>query len=305
MGLAHILKLGSVVAGSIVFFCGTDVGSDVYHVLRGTLEDSEIFHEAKSTVSSLVKHVRATPSHARNGYDDVRRSGKQQIEPKQDEQSKAMDALPLPKSVLMKSIRVDSIDAHALHAPVYDDMEELVLYLVAPAQNDAEKVRSIFRWITANIRYDYETYKRSGYPVVDASSVFEFRKTMCSGYANLLQEMLRIAHIPSKKVSGIAMSSVQRIEAMATDADTIPTESNHAWNIVRIEGHWYALDATWSAGHVLMGEERWTQQYNDTYFCTDPKLLITTHFPIQPSGRAGQLLQEPISYTAFAERRYQ
>ncbi|HUU28028.1 MAG TPA: hypothetical protein VM123_09465 [archaeon] len=52
------------------------------------------------------------------------------------------------------------IDEHALKAPkeVESSVESLVAYLIKPARNDREKLRAIFRWITANILYDTEGY---------------------------------------------------------------------------------------------------------------------------------------------------
>jgi hypothetical protein len=45
-----------------------------------------------------------------------------------------------------------AIDAHALNAPanVEKSVETLAKYLTAPAKNNKEKARAIFRWITHN-----------------------------------------------------------------------------------------------------------------------------------------------------------
>lgn len=53
-----------------------------------------------------------------------------------------------------------AIDQHALNAPkeVEESIETLVDYLIKPARNDRERLRAVFRWITANIIYDTEGF---------------------------------------------------------------------------------------------------------------------------------------------------
>ncbi|MEA2062333.1 MAG: transglutaminase-like domain-containing protein, partial [Gemmatimonadota bacterium] len=52
------------------------------------------------------------------------------------------------------------IDRHALDCPkeMESNIKTLVEYLTAPASNEHEKLRAIFRWITANIEYDTEGF---------------------------------------------------------------------------------------------------------------------------------------------------
>ena len=52
------------------------------------------------------------------------------------------------------------IDQHALQCPkeMETDIKTLVGYLTQPAQNEHEKLRAVFRWITANIAYDTEGF---------------------------------------------------------------------------------------------------------------------------------------------------
>jgi len=67
--------------------------------------------------------------------------------------------LVIPVS-LLRAGEFDEIDRHALNAPpeIVSNLDSLVDYLVRPAHNEAEMLRAIFRWITANIVYDSEGF---------------------------------------------------------------------------------------------------------------------------------------------------
>jgi transglutaminase/protease-like cytokinesis protein 3 len=55
------------------------------------------------------------------------------------------------------------------------------------------------------------------------------------------------------------------------------TETDHEYNLVKIDGNWYAIDATWGAGHIV--GKSYVKEFNEFYFLTNPELLIKSHFP--------------------------
>lgn len=61
----------------------------------------------------------------------------------------------IQKDSIMKLIRQDIIESYVLNTPdsCTKSIVRLANYLIVPAQNDFEKVRAIFRWITENISY--------------------------------------------------------------------------------------------------------------------------------------------------------
>src|SRR5262249_35212157 len=71
-------------------------------------------------------------------------------------------------------------------------------------------------------------------------------------------------------------------------------KSNHAWNAVRIDGHWHLVDATWGAGSV--GDKKFLKRYRDYYFLTPPEQLIFSHFP---DDVRWQLLEPPVTQAEF------
>lgn len=102
-------------------------------------------------------------------------------------------------------------------------------------QNDSVvNTWNIYRYITAHTTYDYANLNDEGYmlkytayaALIDGTSV-------CQGYAVLLYRMLREAGIDCRAVTGIGNGGA------------------HAWNIIGVNGSFYAADATWDAGRGL------------------------------------------------------
>jgi len=58
--------------------------------------------------------------------------------------------------VLQINYSYNNIDKYAINTPTSAEasVDSLASYLVAPAKNEREKARSIFRWVTENIDYD-------------------------------------------------------------------------------------------------------------------------------------------------------
>ncbi|CAM4989646.1 unnamed protein product, partial [Rotaria socialis] len=73
------------------------------------------------------------------------------------------------------------------------------------------------------------------------------------------------------------------------------TTANHAWNVIRLNSHWYFIDSTWGAGH-LDKYRRYKKQLDPHYFLTEPKHMIYSHLPENPRW---QLLSPTISMPQF------
>lgn len=56
-------------------------------------------------------------------------------------------------------------------------------------------------------------------------------------------------------------------------------EVNHAWNIVKIDGEWYHLDATWNDSDTKQNGELMTGAYHSWFLITDEKTTATGHGP--------------------------
>ena len=189
----------------------------------------------------------------------------------------------------------EKIDIHARQAPekLQYDVKKLTAYLVKPARNDYEKVRSFYVWIADNIAYDvqlFRHYNPSRYQQILPDDVLKRKKAVCQGYADLFQEMCRLANISSYVVGGYSKGFGYTQKKVFTTAD-------HAWNVVRLENQWHLVDVTWGSGG-LNDKMRFVKEFSDDYFLTDPKVFVINHLPLEPMW---QLLECPVPVTAYAK----
>lgn len=97
---------------------------------------------------------------------------------------------------------------------------EIVNQLIKPGMSDYEKVKVLNEYVINLVDYDWSLQKNTAYnALVD-------KKAVCQGYALLLDKLLEKAGIPSIIIGGNLSGTP------------------HAWNIVKIDGNWYHVDAT-------------------------------------------------------------
>lgn len=185
----------------------------------------------------------------------------------------------------------DSIDQHALQAPpeLKNNLPKLANYLTQPAQNDAEKARAIFRWIAQNISYDYENYFKGNVPNQTTAKTLATGMAVCDGYSNLFNTLAKLSGVKAQTIRGKAKGYAY---AMRGKAGLI----NHAWNSVRIDGHWYLLDSSWGAGYIDSETKRFVRDFESHYFLTPPDQFIFDHLP---NDQRWQLLETPLTEKEF------
>jgi len=198
----------------------------------------------------------------------------------------------ISKSADLRKYDFSKIDEHALRAPVGVDksVETLASYLKGPATNDLEKTRAIYRWITANIRYDTKRFFRGNITSESASpeTVLHTRLGVCAGYANLFKKLGDLSGLQVVKIDGYA-------KGIDNAPLTVKDPTNHSWNAVKLEGNWYLIDSTWGAGKVG-DDKKFKKDFDEHYFLVPPDQLINSHFPEDPSW---QLLRNKVSKDAF------
>jgi len=216
-----------------------------------------------------------------------------------------------------------AIDRHALNAPkeAEESIETLVDYLIEPARNDRERLRAVFRWITANIVYDTEGFfaslsamkqeADSGTVTTDTvlSEVFtpemvlEKRVADCDGYSMLMEAMTETLARRVRQYTDLARKAteleIHQIKGFAKGygykVGSDFSGSNHAWNAVNLDGRWLMIDCTWGAGRPNEKGE-FVPEFEDYYFLTPPEELIYTHFP---DDVAWQRIEKPVSKEEF------
>jgi transglutaminase/protease-like cytokinesis protein 3 len=215
-----------------------------------------------------------------------------------------------------------AIDQHALSAPkeVEGSVATLVDYLIRPARNDRERLRAIFRWVTANISYDtqgfFAGYLTDNPDSVDAAAaapagrltpelVLSKRSSNCDGYSLLLESMVREAFRKASLLDTMAqqarLGDIVLVKGFAKGygyrAGSGFEKRNHAWNAVNLDGQWYFIDCTWGAGYPNEKRE-FVREFEDYYFLARPAELIYTHFPDDP---ASQHLEKTVSKEEFID----
>lgn len=100
-----------------------------------------------------------------------------------------------------------------------------------------EKIKAIHDYIVDHVDYDTSTSLNSPYyALVQGSSA-------CQGYATLMYKMMTEAGIPCRVITGTAKGGL------------------HAWNIVKLKGEWYNIDATWDDPVGAFGKTKLRYDY--------------------------------------------
>ncbi len=197
------------------------------------------------------------------------------------------------------------LDAYARKVPASTttEIESLARYLSQKATTDLEKARAIYIWITDNIRYDDDAFNSGNYPVYSAEYVLRNRKAVCEGYSNLFTALGTAMDLAVEQVVGYS-------KGYGYTPGTQLKESDHAWNIVKINGDWKIMDATWGSSHGenVNGKLVSKKQFDNYWFDVDPYEAIFNHFPedaanafVQPLITLDQYEQMPVIEKGYFE----
>lgn len=162
---------------------------------------------------------------------------------------------------------------------------EIAKYLTRNLRNDEEKVRAIYFWTANNIRYDVNQIPGTDYRYHVANNrnflqeVLTSHKGVCQHYAMLFDTLCRSVGIKSYLIIGYTFQNKQ-----------ISTLS-HAWNAVMINGNYFDLDVTWSAGYIE--DNKFREEFHDDFYMVAPSKFITTHIPFDP---VWQFLNNPVNH---------
>lgn len=185
----------------------------------------------------------------------------------------------------------EKIDQIALSAPksVSGETEKLAAYLTGQASSELEKVRAFYVWIAANINYDMNLFLSGDRSTkITPEDVLRRKKTVCQGYAELFQALCKQSSIPCYIVTGYS-------KGYGFDAGKKLSQTDHAWNAVKIDGKFFLTDVTWGAG-VINHKGKYERKFNEAYFLSKPENFVYSHLPADPMW---QLLPNPISPDVF------
>lgn len=157
----------------------------------------------------------------------------------------------------------------------YQDIQDITDHIIAqaPTTSDYDKVAYFYKVIIENTEYNKEALDRfnaGDHSLAaqnqDVKSVFLEHKSVCNGYAQAFQLLCQKAGISSIYVRGTVKSS-QTEKALP-----------HAWNLVAIANHYYAVDTTWGDpifDQMLSGQEQEKINYN--FLCMPDSIVERSH----------------------------
>ena len=151
--------------------------------------------------------------------------------------------------------------------------------------SDFDKTLAAHDWLVANLDYSVSTPSVSDEN--GSYGAFVLRRTMCQGYAEALELLLRCyTDIEVVQIVGEAMNT-----GLFGGDEQASIEENwrgHAWNAVQINGDWYQIDTTFNDP---LGNP--TGRVTHFYFGQSDGVMLTNHrwsFDYFPSSYAGDFL---------------
>ncbi len=192
-----------------------------------------------------------------------------------------------------------AIDSFAMRSKYKGDLHKLVYKLTNKYENDLDKTRAIYSWITENIKYDWrkanrkrrlKSFKCKGRDDCGAKQIkfedkiinnaLQKKKAICSGYSLLFKRMCDIAVVNAQVVDGYTKFRPKYVGKMGA--------YNHAWNTVIIDNKTYYLDLTWASGYGTENKKHkltsFVKQRNDFYWLTPVEKFTAQHYPKKPEN---------------------
>lgn len=132
--------------------------------------------------------------------------------------------------------------------------EEEALAAVSGKESEYETVKSVFEYAVDTLSYDDNAEDNQ-----NIYSSLVNHKTVCAGYSREVQYLLQKLGIETIFVAG-----------------TITDRGSHAWNMVKVNGSWYQLDATFGDRAFTTGyTEDMPEElhYDYSYLCSDDRIM--------------------------------
>lgn len=154
--------------------------------------------------------------------------------------------------------------------------ERRVHGVLHPGMSDFQKVLAVHDMLVQQSQYDAAGGNAVGDILLGGSG-------SCEAYSAAMCVMLEIAGIPARFVTGSA-------------------DGPHAWNLVRLNGTWYHVDATWD-DPVISGGRR--QVVSHAYFCLTDAEMSATHcwprasYPASGTQSACYFRAQGVYFTSF------
>jgi len=137
---------------------------------------------------------------------------------------------------------------NGLSATISEEFVKLSNQIVGNETDDYRKIYLLNLWVAENIYYDFDYYYgKSNELYYSATEVLGQRRSVCGGYANLLQKLIQAQGIPCIQVS--TYSAGLSTKGYFDESNYLITNSNHAHVEAFVDGRWVVMDSTWDSGN--------------------------------------------------------
>lgn len=125
-------------------------------------------------------------------------------------------------------------------ADTTDEIDRVIAEIISPGMSERDRVAAINQHLVDTVEYDREALEASFGIVMPPAYTHAWTlsgavldgSAVCVGYAQAFKALADAADLDAMVVTGTVLSSA----------------SGHAWNKVRVDGEWYAVDPTWNDG---------------------------------------------------------
>jgi len=166
-----------------------------------------------------------------------------------------------------------------------------------------DTIKSVFDWVTDNIRYDVKKLKEieannkskskkkskfqtdEEYEQSLLKKVIKHNKGVCEDYSLLFHSIVDKLGYESYVVEEYTKDSQGKVQR----------GFGHAWNAIKVNGSWKLYDPTRGAGYVEEGK-RFVKHFNPEWYEVAPEELLKTHMPFDPLW---QLAEKQMTYKEF------
>lgn len=126
--------------------------------------------------------------------------------------------------------------------------------------NQIENMKMVHDYLIDTIEYNVD----DGRNIYNIYGALVNKKAVCEGYARTYKLILDELQIPCIIVCGVAKNAAGETES-------------HAWNYVKIDNSWYAVDVTWD-DPVIIGNGNLTADIKYRYFLVGSEEFSKDHF---------------------------
>lgn len=152
-------------------------------------------------------------------------------------------------------------DEVARNQKAIDEYVSLCLAGMPQTEDEYIKVKYLYDYLIDETEYDQEAPNNQ-----NICSVFVEKRSVCQGYAKALQYLMQKAGMASTLITGYT------------------EQEGHAWNLVRVNGAYYYVDATWGDASYTFEDQSTSYAgemppINYDYFLVTTEDLYVTHEP--------------------------